>query len=44
MWCRERDGLRKEVEGMQTTLAGVQTRDKLATEELDRLTKEVRVC
>lgn len=38
---RERDALRKEVEGMRTTLAGAKGKDKLAVEELDKLTKEV---
>ncbi len=38
---RERDGLRKEVAELQSTVAETETRDKLVREELERLTKEV---
>lgn len=47
---RERDHLRTEVEKLQGQVAGVDLKEKMGLEELDKLTKEVgpvkqwRVC
>lgn len=40
--CRERDVLRQEVEKLQAQVAGVELKEKMSKDDLDKLTKEVR--
>ena len=43
MWwsCRERDTLRGDVERLQSEMAGVELKERMSMEDIEKLTKEV---